>query len=214
MSDESSSENMGSSLIQSYRRIVEKWPLTQPQTVLAFFIILGGGLYLYTGTWPPAYAVESGSMEPNIHAGDLLLVSPAGGVEGATTADSYDESVELYNIHTQEQSTVSSFGDNGSVIIFTQDENRIVHRAIAYTEHGENWVREYNLSTSQTQAQSCEAIEACPAPHDGYITQGDANPRVDQVRDDELGVIRPENVNAKAKTRIPIIGWFRVLIPL
>lgn len=211
MTNENEPSSDDPSIITYYRQLVEKWPLTQPQTVLVFFIVLGAGLYLYTGAWPPAYAVESGSMEPNIHEGDLLLVSPAGGVE---TVDSYDESVDAYNIYTEKQSTVPSFGDNGSVIIFTQDNNRIVHRAIAYTEHGENWVKEYNLTDTQTQAQSCEAITACPAPHDGYITQGDANPRVDQVRDDELGVIKPENIDAKAKTRIPIIGWFRVLIPL
>lgn len=198
-------------IVASFRKFVNWWPLTQTQTVIVIFVLFGGGLYLYSGMWPPVYAVESGSMSPNINTGDMVIVSPAG---GGVDVDSYDESVEEYHIETQQQSDSVNFGDSGDVIIFTTDDgNVIIHRAVVYVEHGENWIDNYNISDSRTAGLSCESITDCPAPRDGYITHGDSLTLLDQVQNDDMGVISPENVDAKANHRIPLLGWPRVLLP-
>lgn len=218
MSDENSNEEHEDSsvddpvIVESFRTFVNWWPLTQTQTVIIFFLVLGVGLYLYAGMWPPAYAVESGSMSPNINTGDMVIVSSAGGSVGV---DSYEESVSEYRIETQKQSDVVKFGDTGDVIIFTNENGEvIIHRAVLYVQHGENWVDKYNISDSRTAGLSCESLSDCPAPRDGYITQGDATTLLDQVQSDNYGVIPPEDVTATARHRIPFFGWPRVIIPL
>ena len=37
-------------------------PLRDAVVLVVVFVVLLGGLYLYTGTWPPAVIVESSSM--------------------------------------------------------------------------------------------------------------------------------------------------------
>ncbi|HVM45134.1 MAG TPA: S26 family signal peptidase [Candidatus Thermoplasmatota archaeon] len=101
--------------------------------VLTFIVVLGG-LYLYTGTWPPAVIVESGSMMHadsdvqygrvrTIDPGDLVLVKEVGSVD---------------EVETLVEGGRSRYGKPGDVIVFYPRDDRsrtpIIHRAVAYVE--------------------------------------------------------------------------------
>lgn len=117
----------------------------------AVFAVLLGGLYAYTGTWPPAVIVESGSMmhkecsadlappacddhvkygrswlslgETTIDPGDLVLVKDVDGIDDVMTL------VEGGTTH---------YGKPGDVIVYYPGNNRdrtpIIHRAVAYVQ--------------------------------------------------------------------------------
>ena len=76
--------------------------------------------------------------------------------------------------------------EDGEVIVYRVDgddsERLVVHRIVTYAEEGEDWVADL-----EDDSVTCEAAVHCPAPNDGYITQGDANPSADQ----ESGLSRP-----------------------
>lgn len=81
--------------------------------------------YAATGTWHVAFAVESGSMEPNMHRGDLIFVtSPS-----RTNIITYEQGKEI---------GYKSFNDYGDVIIYYPNGNPsaepIIHRAMEWTE--------------------------------------------------------------------------------
>jgi signal peptidase I len=103
------------------------------------------------------YEVTSGSMEPQIEAGNTVFVFHS----------SHDVFIE----------------DSGSIIVFKDSlqrgsEKYILHRTVYYAEEGENWVEE--VPDEHLLTQSCETETYCPAPHSGYITKGDANAYYDQ----------------------------------
>ena len=94
-----------------------------------------------------AWAIESGSMEPNMHIGDLV----------------FTRNVPSTGIITHEDGATSgykTFGDYGNVILYRKygrtSVTPIIHRAMYYVEAGEPmW-------------------EGGPiAPYAGYITKGD-----------------------------------------
>ncbi len=109
-------------------------------TLLAVFAVLLGGLYLYTGTWPPAVIVESSSMmhldsevtygrswltfgPPTIDPGDLVLVKNVKSVD---------------DIETAAESGRNRFGAPGDVVVYYHNNQRdatpIIHRAVAYVK--------------------------------------------------------------------------------
>ena len=115
--------------------------------LVGVFALLLGGLYLYTGTWPPAVIVESGSMMHRddevtygrfgtIDPGDLVLVKSVDDVDDIGTL--LDGGRERY-------------GKSGDVIVYYPANDRsktpIIHRAVAYVEikgtgeATEYWVR-------------------------------------------------------------------------
>ena len=162
--------------------------------IVVGIIALGG--YLITGTWPFMVAIESGSMEPNMHIGDVVfLVSPE--KKGIIT---FEEGAKM---------GYEKFGRYGDVIVYIPNGDRratpIIHRAIAYVKKGDPipiLVKEGNqisLKLTNFKAQS-----------DGYITQGDANPVPDQL----AGVmpVKKDWVVGVAVFKIPYIGYVRVLI--
>ncbi|MDI6811685.1 MAG: signal peptidase I [archaeon] len=135
--------------------------------------------YAATGTWHVGFAVESGSMEPNMHVGDLIFVqSPQ-----RTTIIPYDDGKTL---------DYRSFHEYGDVIIYrpngVSSATPIIHRAMDWVEKGE------------------KMPGGKPAPHAGYITKGDNNSDYDQVM---LGVgpVKPEWVIAVARARVPYLGY-------
>ena len=102
--------------------------------LVAIFAVFLGALYVYTGTWPPAVIVESGSMMHadnevsygrigTIDPGDLVLVKRVGSVEDVQTL------VEGGPTHD---------GKAGDVIVYFPSNDRartpIIHRAVAYVE--------------------------------------------------------------------------------
>lgn len=102
--------------------------------LVVVFGVLLGGLYAYTGSWPPAVIVESGSMMHadsdvtygrfgTIDPGDLVLVKDVDSVE---------------DIRTLAEDGKERYGKSGDVVIYYPGNNRartpIIHRAIGYIE--------------------------------------------------------------------------------
>ena len=134
--------------------------------------------YVATGTTCLGFVMESGSMEPNMRVGDLILV----------------QSPQRANIITCEDAKIHdyrSFNDYGDIIIFhpngISSTTPIIHRAISWIEEGE------------------EMPNGEPAPHEGYITKGDNNLYPDQSG---LGIepVKPEWVIGIARVRSPYLG--------
>ena len=145
-------------------------------------------VYAATGMWRIGFAVESGSMEPNMQIGDLILVqSPA-----RTKIITYEEGKALDH---------KSFGKYGDVIIYRPNgftsTTPIIHRAMGWVEEGETMPGGIH------------------APHEGYITKGDHNPSYDQQslgvtvgqKKVAVGPVKPKWVIAVAKVRVPYLGY-------
>ncbi|AFK17747.2 MULTISPECIES: S26 family signal peptidase [Haloferax] len=178
--------------------------LTSALAVLAVGLLL----FAISGVWPPMVAVESGSMEPHMHKGDLVFISgpdryvPDSAVEGTAVVTAEKGSEVGYR----------SFGGNGSVVVY-HDPNAtgppIIHRAMFHVEKGENWYDKAN--PDYISADSCNELANCPARYSGFITKGDNNPRYDQVS----GIsdpVRPKWVQGIARVRIPFLGWVRLTL--
>ncbi|MBE0517134.1 MAG: signal peptidase I [Methanophagales archaeon] len=133
--------------------------------------------YVATGTWHVGFAVESGSMEPNMQVGDLILVQ----APHRTTITTYEEGQQL---------DYTTFNDYGNVIIYRPNGitsvTPIIHRAMDWVEEGK------------------KMPDGMPAPHAGYITKGDTNQHPDQPRYEP---VKPEWVVAVAKARVPYLGY-------
>ncbi|AEA47708.1 signal peptidase I [Archaeoglobus veneficus] len=150
-------------------------------TLITVAVIITVGIAI-TGTWPFMVAVESGSMEPHMHRGDVIfLVSP--------------ERTKIVTWEEGKNMDYKSFGDYGDVIVYypNGDKSRtpIIHRAMYWIEKGE------------------KMPNGDPAPHSGYITKGDHNPIPDQPR---LSMpVKPEWIVGVAKFRIPYVGYLRLI---
>ncbi len=175
-------------------------------TGITLVVVLAFVLFAVSGVWPPLVAVESGSMEPHISKGDLVLVVDSGRYAPATaTGDgivTHERGVETG--HEQ-------FGSAGSVIVFRPDGTDgtpIIHRAHLYVEEGDNWVERADESYL-AGATSCEEAPFCPAPYDGYVTKGDANAAYDVVQG-QTALVKPEWIRGKAAARIPYLGCLRL----
>jgi signal peptidase len=149
------------------------------------------------GAWPPFVAVESGSMAPEVERGDLVVVTstdrfPWGGLVGAA-----------------ESGAPTTFGSAGDVIVFDPPDDGqrpILHRIAFPVTDGEDWT---DRADPALLDGDCSTIAACPAPHDGYITYGDANGEYDQSAG-IAPVVREEWITAKALFSVPNLGWFRI----
>jgi signal peptidase len=162
--------------------------------------VLGGILYTATGSWPVIVGVESRSMDPNILKGDLvILTDPARFAPAAA-----DTSIGLVTYRVGRERGYRSLGSYGSVIVFRKPDassSAVIHRVRFQVEAGENWV--LHADDAHIQSAKCQDLQYCPAPHDGFITKGDANPYYDQAS----GIAPP--VRAKW-----VVGVARVRIPL
>jgi signal peptidase len=132
-----------------------------------------------------AWAIESGSMEPNMYIGDLV----------------FTRNVPSTGIVTHEDGAISgykTFGDYGNVILYRKygrtADAPIIHRAIYQVgAGGPMW-------------------EGGPiAPQAGYITKGDNNYVIDQY---SLCTepIRDEWVIGVACFRVPYVGYVRTIL--
>ena len=149
------------------------------------------------GAWPPFVAVESGSMEPTVERGDLVVVTaterfPWGGLAGHA-----------------EPGAPTRLGGRGDVVVFDPpdaERRPILHRIAFPVSAGEDWT---DRADPALLDGDCDDIAACPAPHDGYVTYGDANGEYDQSAG-IAPVVREEWISAKALVSVPNLGWFRV----
>lgn len=174
---------------------------------LLLSMMLTTALVLVTGVWPPFAAVSSGSMDPHIQQGDVIVIMEEGrfppGAAGADGIVTYRQGKDV---------GYRSFGDYGSVIVFRSgpsDSQSTVHRAMFHVEKDENWYDRAN-KVFLDDATSCESLRNCPAPNAGFITKGDANPFYDQ----SLGMsppIRKQWVKGTARWEVPFVGWLKLV---
>jgi signal peptidase len=186
---------------------------------VATVVVVGLLLFAISGLWPPLVAVESGSMEPHMHRGDLVFVMeqdrlPPGQAVGGTGVVTYQAARQV-DRENPDRGGYRSFGNYGNVIVYERNgraSSPVIHRAHLYVGEGERWVERAN--PEYLEADSCEAVAACPAPYDGFVTKGDANANYDQAGGTApriSGVVREEWVRGRAKARIPLLGHVRLL---
>jgi len=117
--------------------------------------VVGGialALFLVSGTWPAVVTIESESMVPHMHVGDLVFVVSA------------DRFGELQTWTTGNETGYRKFGDYGDVLIYrpndapnpavyipfiTKGVHPIIHRAMERVEEGEYIPKYYNLYRGQ-----------------------------------------------------------------
>lgn len=171
-------------------------------------IVLAIGLLLFgiSGVWPPMVAVQSGSMDPNMQKGDLIVVTDP----GRFSPESADKA-GIVTRNTGEESGHQSFGNAGSVVVYDEPGGGppTIHRVHLSVEEGEDWHE--RADSDYFNGQSCEEIANCPAPHDGYLTKGDSNPRYDQVSN-IASPVRESWITGVARLRIPYLGWIRLIV--
>ncbi|MHB8604031.1 MAG: S26 family signal peptidase [Thermoplasmatota archaeon] len=188
-------------------------------------------LFLYTGTWPPAVVVESGSMmhenEPfgrlgTIDVGDLVLVKKING----------RGDVEL-NVDKDAHDTYSGRGD---VVLYERDGDAtatpVIHRAMSWIEvDGAGANRTYRLLLPDGYHDFGTAGVAWPAfgfdashvccptgaykpTNSGFVTKGD-NARTNTATDQALGItrepVKPEWVLGVARGEIPWLGLVKLV---
>lgn len=171
-------------------------------------LLIGLILFAVSGVWPPMVAVKSGSMDPNMQRGDLVLVTEPGRFAPDGTANG----TGVVTYETGQESEYTSFNDYGSVVVFHDPASRgdpIIHRAHFYVEEDENWYDQANPDYMKDGTDDCASLSNCPAPHDGFITKGDNNAYYDQANG-IAPVVREEWVSGVARVRIPYLGYVRL----
>ncbi|WP_277553548.1 S26 family signal peptidase [Halobaculum limi] len=169
-------------------------------------LVVASLLFAATGVWPPMVAVESGSMEPHMERGDLVVVADP-------TRDG-PETVAGVVTAAEAPPGSRTIGAPGDVIVFDspyRPGSPIIHRAHLYVEAGENWYDDADPAHLPAGVDSCRELEACPAPHAGFVTKGDANSQYDQVNGN-APVVRPDSIRAEAHVRIPYLGYVRLTL--
>jgi signal peptidase len=179
--------------------------LSSVATVLLVAVLL----FAISGIWPPLVAVESGSMEPHMHRGDLVFLMD----EHRFAPDAAVEGTGVVTHRKGHETGYWSFGNHGNVVVYRADGGSgtpIIHRARFYVEEGDDWVAEASDEYLRS-ADTCAEVTTCPAPHDGFITKGDHNPSYDQVGiARQSTVVKPSWIKGRAKVRIPWLGYVRL----
>lgn len=185
-------------------------------TSVAIVLLIGGVLFGISGVWPPMVAIESGSMEPNMVEGDLVLVvdNERFTPDEAITHDGRETGVVPADVAQTTERT--KFNAPGDVIIFRPNGNTgdtpVIHRAMFWVEDGENW---YDRADPDAVggAEGCADLLHCPADRAGFITKGDnerTNANYDQVT--QLSApVRPGWILGTAEIRVPYLGHVRLL---
>lgn len=174
-------------------------------TAVGIVLLIGGILFGISGVWPPMVAIESGSMEPNIQKYDLVLVTAPD-----RFAPEHADRSGVVTKETGERTSYESFGKYGSVIVFDDPDSPgppIIHRPHFAVEEGENWYDRAN--PDYMNADDCDDLNSCPAPHDGYVTKGDNNGQYDQANG-IASVVDDSWVTGIARFRVPYLGWIRL----
>jgi signal peptidase len=159
---------MKKALIETSKSLVEAL------IIVAIIIVVA---YAATGTWHIGFAVESGSMLPNMKVGDLIFVQAP-------------QRTEIITCEEGKLADYKSFNGYGDVIIYRPNglssQTPIIHRAMYWVE------KEGQMPNGR------------PAPHEGYITKGDNNAGYDQPN---WQPVKPEWIVAIAKAKVPYLGY-------
>jgi signal peptidase len=174
--------------------------------------VVGMLLFAVSGVWPPLVAVESGSMQPNMEKGDLVFVME----EHRLSPDYSVAETGVVTVDSASDHSYRKFGGAGDVIVYKPYGNArqtpVIHRAHFWVTDGENWYDEANPEF--LQAEDCDQLRNCPAPHAGFITKGD-NEITNDYYDQARGIsspVRPEWVWGTAEYRVPFLGWVRLTV--
>jgi signal peptidase len=157
-------------------------------------------LVTVVGTWPPLVAVQSGSMEPAVERGDLVVV---------TAVDRFPWDGPVGSDAANPPTRLDGAGD---VVVFTSpvDPRRpILHRVAFHVTAGEDWTD--RADPALLDGADCAEIATCPAPYDGYVTYGDANGEYDQSAG-IAPVVHERLVHAKALFSVPHLGYFQLAV--
>jgi signal peptidase len=171
-------------------------------------LLVGALLFAVSGVWPPMVAVESPSMTPHMQTGDLVFVME----ETRFPGDGAVAGTGIVTAQAGETTDYRKFEQTGDVIVYEpdgrSDRTPIIHRAMFYVEEGENW---YDRADRQSlgNAEDCDSLSNCPAPHAGFITKGDANGVYDQVQG-LSGPVKSAWVVGTAQVRVPKLGCIRL----
>ncbi|AXG05547.1 S26 family signal peptidase [Haloplanus rubicundus] len=169
-------------------------------------VVIGLLLFAISGVWPPMVAVESGSMEPHMHKGDLVFITDT----GRFAPDAAHGDTGIVPRDVARDTDYWKFGGYGSVIVYDDPGDAgppVIHRAHFWVEEGENWYD--RADPDYVSAADCGEMRNCPAPHAGFVTKGDANGGYDQVN----GIsepVKPGWIVGTARVRIPYLGWVRL----
>lgn len=179
------------------------WDVVVGVSIILLIVVV---LFALSGVWPPFVAIESGSMEPHMSEGDLVFLVDA---DRYTTYDGIQDT-ELVTLEAGGEIGHLSFGKPGHVIVFSEEgkDYSVIHRIHFWVEEGEDWTERANPEYLSGVSE-CARISNCPAPHDGFITKGDANSMYDQVSQD-VEIIKPEWIEGRAAIRIPFLGHLRL----
>ncbi|MGD0534878.1 MAG: S26 family signal peptidase [Methanoregula sp.] len=142
-------------------RTSEHWAVSLARDILWVAAVVGGialALYLICGTWPAVVTVESGSMEPHMNIGDLVVV---------VQQDRFGP-VQTWN--EAKTTGYQKFGDYGDVIIYRPNgetdfwaqigllplskQHPIIHRAMTWVDAGEpepSYLNIYGGSVTPTE---------------------------------------------------------------
>ncbi len=176
--------------VSKFLKSENRWFSLVRDIVVALLIValVMSVVYAYSGTVTPLVAVESGSMEPHINIGDVVLI------KRPTDVVTYNEG---------KVTNYQSFGNYGDVIVYRPNGDAsmtpIIHRAM-------DWV---NAGDTLPNGQKAE--------HSGYITKGDNNVEIDQPSlfsgTPRLEPVKPEWIIGVAKFSAPGLGFFRLALP-
>jgi signal peptidase len=171
--------------------------------------LIGLLLFAISGLWPPMVAVESGSMEPEMHRGDMIYVVE----EHRETPNIAYGSTGVVTASIGETAGYRTFGGPGDVVVYRPDGRAgttpVIHRARFWVNESENW--HDKADPRLLDGNTCEAVRNCPAPHPGFVTKGDNNDYYDQTRGISSPV-RPSWVIGTAEVRVPGLGYVRLAV--
>lgn len=174
---------------------------------VATVVLIALLLFAISGIWPPLVAVQSGSMEPHMHRGDLVFLMD----EQRFPPDDAVAGTGVVTHRTGQETGYWSFGDYGNVVVYRPDGGGgtpIIHRTRFYVEAGDDWVARAH-DEYLGGVDTCAETATCPAPHDGFITKGDDNAEYDQVGGQST-VVKPSWIEGRAKVRVPFLGYVRL----
>ncbi len=183
-------QDQAKELVTKFLKSDNRWFSLVRDIVFALLIValVMSIVYAYSGSVTPLVAVESGSMEPHINIGDVVLIK---------------RPTEVVTYKEGKTTNYQSFGNYGDVIVYRPNGNAnmtpIIHRAMYWVNAGDT------LPNKQK------------AEHAGYITKGDNNLEIDQPSlfsgMPRLEPVKPEWIIGVAKLRAPGLGYFRLALP-
>lgn len=183
-------QDQAKKLVTKFLKSDNRWFSLVRDIVVALLVValVMSIVYAYSGSVTPLVAVESGSMEPHINIGDVVLIKrPA----------------EVVTYKDGKTTNYQSFGNYGDVVVYRPNGDAsmtpIIHRAMYWVNAGDT------LPNKQK------------AEHAGYITKGDNNLEIDQPSlfsgMPRLEPVKPEWIIGVAKLSAPGLGFFRLALP-